>query len=92
MPRQKGHENTFWISRNHVLDGLNFHTFKPGFFQAPNALRLVRERPNGPDAKRYRRIRQHQALYSAAARLWQQGLDMNQAIQIVTDAVMAVPT
>lgn len=54
-------------------------------------MRLVRERPNGCDAKRYRKIRYHQALYSAAAKLWQEGLNMAKAIDIVTQAVMAVP-
>ena len=54
-------------------------------------MRLVRERPNGADAKRFRQIRQHAALYRAAARLWQQGLDMNEAINIVTNALMEVP-
>ena len=59
--------------------------------QAPNALRLVRERPNGADAKRYRRIRHNAALYRAAAKLWQQGLNMSEAIQIVTEAIMETP-
>ena len=54
-------------------------------------MRLVRERPNGADAKRYRQIRQSAALYRAAARLWQQGLDMSDAINVVTDAIMAIP-
>ena len=54
-------------------------------------MRLVRERPNGADAKRYRQIRQNAALYRAAARLWQQGLDMSEAINVVTDAIMAIP-
>eukprot|EP00435_Cladocopium_sp_Y103_P035738 s1345_g9.t1 len=45
-------------------------------------MRLVRERPNGADAKRYRQIRHNAALYRAAARLWQQGLDMSEAINV----------
>ena len=54
-------------------------------------MRVVRERPNGPDAKRYRAIRHHTAVYSSAARLWQQGVPMDEAIQIVTEAVMSIP-
>lgn len=46
---------------------------------------------NGADAKRYRTIRSHTALYSAAAKLWQQGIDMTEAITIVSEAIMAVP-
>lgn len=53
-------------------------------------MRLVRERPNGPDAKRYRRVRHNAAIYRAAARLWANGVPMAEAINIVTEAVMSV--
>ena len=50
-------------------------------------MRLVRERPGREDARRYRVSRNNQALYRAASRLWQKGIRMSHAIQIVADAV-----
>ena len=50
------------------------------------------ERPKGPDLIRYQRYRTAQgykALYSAAARLWKEGVAMSRAINIVSDAMAA---
>jgi len=47
----------------------------------------VRERPNGDDARRYRSAKQNQALYRASAFLWQKGVAMSEAIQIVSNAM-----
>lgn len=55
--------------------------------EAPNRLKLVREKPSGDVAWRYRTARSQQALYRAASQLWMQGVDISQAIQIVTEAV-----
>ena len=57
--------------------------------QAPNQLDLVRERPSAAEAQRYRKSRSQRALYVAAAQLWQHGVEMSKAIQIVSDAVKA---
>lgn len=59
------------------------------FAEAPNALRIVREQPPRCEMQRFRRARNHQALYTAAAQLWKDGVDMSRAIQIVSDAVAA---
>ena len=53
---------------------------------------MVAERPKGPDLIRYRRYRTAQgykSLYSAAAKLWKEGVPMNRAIKIVSDAMTA---
>ena len=51
-------------------------------------MRVVRERPsNGPEWKRYRNSRSQAALYSAASRLWMKGVNMAQAVEIVSEAV-----
>ena len=57
-------------------------------FEAPNRFRLVRERPSADDARRYRNARSQQALYRAASELWIKGVNMNDAIRIVTEAVV----
>lgn len=53
----------------------------------PNRLQLVRERPSADDARRYRNARSQQALYKAASQLWMKGVNMSEAIQIVTEAM-----
>ena len=42
---------------------------------------------DGDEANRFRTARGYQALYSAAAQLWREGVDMSRAIQIVSKAV-----
>ena len=59
----------------------------PESHKAPNRLQIVREKPKNHDAKRYRQARNQQALYRAASRLWMQGINMSQAVRIVSDAV-----
>ena len=55
--------------------------------EVPNRLKLVREKPSGDVARRYRNARSQQALYRAASQLWMRGVPISQAIQIVTEAV-----
>ena len=55
--------------------------------EAPNQLKIVREKPSNDEARRYRISRNNQALYRAAAQLWQKGVNMSQAIEIVAHAV-----
>ena len=50
-------------------------------------MRLVAERGARRERNRYRMARQRSAVYRAAARLWQHGLDMQKAISIVEDAM-----
>lgn len=56
-------------------------------FEAPNRLQLMRERPSPDESRRYRNARSQQALYKAAARLWRHGVDIAEAITIVSSAV-----
>lgn len=56
-------------------------------YQAPNALRLVRQRPDAAEARRYYLAKKNEALYGAAAKLWRAGVDMPQAISIVREAM-----
>ena len=58
--------------------------------QAPNALNLLSEQPDGVDAKRYKTTRGYQSLYKAAAQLWKEGVEMNRAIKIVSEALDVV--
>lgn len=61
-----------------------------GFFicaQAANRLKIVREKPSGNELRRYRLMRSKQALYKAATKLWMNGVNVTQAIQIISDAV-----
>jgi len=47
----------------------------------------VREKPPAQEANRFRRARSHQALYRAASQLWLKGINMSDAIKIVSEAV-----
>lgn len=55
--------------------------------KAPNALRIVAERPSADERRRYKTARQQAALYRAASMLWTKGIPMNNAIQIVESAM-----
>ena len=55
--------------------------------KAPNQLRMKREKPSAEEEGRYLKARGQQALYKAAAQLWQKGVDMRTAIKIVSQAV-----
>ena len=55
--------------------------------KAPNQLRLKREKPSADEEARYLKARGQQALYKAAAQLFQKGVDMGMAIKIVSQAV-----
>lgn len=50
-------------------------------------MRLVTERLNGEERRKYRTAVQHAALYRAAARLWVKGVGMADAISIVESAM-----
>ena len=45
--------------------------------------------PDKKDRERYRRERQYNALYQSAALLWVRGVEMSEAIRIVSDAMEA---
>lgn len=55
--------------------------------KAPNQMRIVREAPQRDEAIRYQQARRQQALYKAAAKLWQKGVPMSQAVDIVVEVV-----
>ena len=55
--------------------------------EAPNQLRVVRGRPSADEDRRYRNARGQQSLYKAASRLWMKGMNIAEAIQIVSEAV-----
>lgn len=57
------------------------------YAEAPNQLKIVREKPSGDEARRYRTARSRQALYRAASQLWMKGISMAQAIKIISEAV-----
>ena len=58
--------------------------------EAPNQLRLVAERPDRAEMNRYRESQRLGAVHRAAARLWQQGVPMAEAMKIVNDAIAQV--
>ena len=58
--------------------------------EVPNAMRLRREMPDKRDRLRYRRERYYNGLYSAAAHLWTHGVEMAEAIKIVSHAMSEV--
>ncbi len=47
----------------------------------------MREKPSRDEARRYRNARSRQALYCAASQLWMKGINMGEAIKIVSEAV-----
>ena len=55
--------------------------------KASKHLKIVRERPTPEETKRFRKARSQQALYRAACQLWLKGLNMTDAIRIVSEAV-----
>ena len=55
--------------------------------QAPNAMRLLAERPSRADRQKYKTAVYRRALYSAASRLWMKGVDIVSAISIVESAM-----
>lgn len=63
------------------------YTRKKWTLKAPNPLNMVHQRPDRGELLRYGNARKHQALYTAAARLWSHGVPMAEAIKIVSEAM-----
>ena len=55
--------------------------------EAPNAMRIVAERPSADERRRYKTGRHQQALRKAASLLWVKGVPMADAIEIVESAM-----
>lgn len=53
----------------------------------PNQLRLVAERPPRAERERYQKSRQQGAVYRAACKLWEKGLDIRYSIDLVETAM-----
>lgn len=57
--------------------------------KAPNDLKIVAEKPHKSERAKYRKAVHHAALYRAASRLWNQGVDISTAVSIVESAMQA---
>lgn len=75
------------ISRLYIQNG-GFPCDAPSSVsQVPNQLNIVADRGNRNDRRRYQQARRLQVLYEAAARLWAQGVNMADAVNIVDSAM-----
>ena len=55
--------------------------------EAPNALKIIAERPSLDERRKYKRSRVNAALYQAASLLWKRGVDMATAVSVVESAM-----
>ena len=55
--------------------------------QAPNAMKIVAERPSADERRRFKTARHQEALYKSASLLWAKGVPIANAIEIVESAM-----